>query len=455
MERSHSVFEATVPQAVSVPVPAADGFQPSEEQLHAIEEMIANRSTNFFLTGGAGTGKSYVISELRRRIGCCVCATTARAALNVGGTTIDRVFHMNREDYSVRNYASLSKTMREIADTIVIDEASMIGLKMANFVEDIATSFNKRIIKVGDLAQASPVKDEWGTRSNLFKSSNLIILRECHRQADGEYLKALGKLRHGEVGDEVRALFESRAVGERLMDPEFDKHVRMYATNKQAADYNSMRFENLDNGSPETRCMAEFVDTRDAYLASKYPVYDSVVTAALDATRLANNEWFKIGARVLFTVNDSSFRWVNGDTGEILDIMYNDNGTLKAFSANMNGRQIQSVKVSHFVVRRDRDGRVIEVDRARQEVKDPRGRPAYAVIGFPMRLGWGLTIHKSQGMTLDKAFVNIESILAMPGESRHGLAYVALSRTRELAGLAIEKWNDDAVYCSDEVKPFL
>ena len=438
---------------LSIPLPPDPLANLSTEQRYVAERIINCRTPKvFFVTGEAGTGKSYVLNAVRRARACCVCATTARAALNIGGTTIDRVFNMNREDYSVRNYNSLCKTMEEIPDLIQIDEASMSGRRMSDLIQDIACSFNKTLVLYGDLAQASPVKDDWGTRSSLFQDAEVLRLTECHRQNDGEYYKALTKLRRGEVTDDVRDLFKSRVVGYKPLDEEYDKHVRMFATNKQAAEYNMLRFEGLQNGSPEARFMCEFVDTRDAYLKNKYPHYDSVITSAYEGTRLAHDEWMKIGARVLFTVNDKNGSFVNGDTGEVLDLIIAGN---KKLSDVKDGRQIKQSDILTVTIKRDRGNVTLEVPRQSQEFKDPRGRPNYAMVGFPFRLGWGLTIHKSQGMTLDKAYVDVPSILAMPGESRHGLAYVALSRTRELSGLALTDWNDDAVYCSKEVLDYL
>ena len=81
------------------------------------------------------------------------------------------------------------------------------------------------------------------------------------------------------------------------------------------------------------------------------------------------------------------------------------------------------------------------------------GKPNFTVTGLPLILGWAITIHKAQGLTLDKAYLDMQTITYMKGESKHGLAYVALTRTLE--GLKIENWRDDAVYCSPHVRKLI
>jgi ATP-dependent DNA helicase PIF1 len=453
MELSVNDERALAAPAPQLPAPFDPKYGMSDEQFEAAEDIVDNPELNYFVTGEAGTGKTHVIKGLRRMTACTVCATTARAALLIGGTTVDRVFNMNRDGYEVRDFAQLAKTMERVHNTIIIDEASMSGHKMSDCIYDVLKMYRKRVVLVGDMAQASPVKDDWGTKSKLFKEAKLIKLRHVHRQDDGEFLKGLSKLRMGIIDDNIRELFATRIVGPALNDPSFDGHVRMYATNKGAADYNMLRFEALQNNSPESRLFAEYNDLRDFYLQNKWPVSDAQIRTAFEACRLAHDEWVKIGARVLFTVNDNvNGQYVNGDVGVVTDVIYDQN---KKFSDTMNGRQVEQKKVYLIKVRMDRYDREIAVCRVSQEFKDAAGRPAYSLTGFPVRLGWALTIHKSQGMTLDNAFVNMNSIMAMPGESRHGLAYVALSRTRTLAGLAIDGWNDQAVYCSKEVYAYL
>jgi ATP-dependent exoDNAse (exonuclease V) alpha subunit len=107
------------------------------------------------------------------------------------------------------------------------------------------------------------------------------------------------------------------------------------------------------------------------------------------------------------------------------------------------------------VVRLDRTGTEIEIPNQVFQAYEANGDPIYEITGMPLRLGWAVTIHRAQGLTVDKAFVDVGSIMAMIGESKHGLAYVALSRTRTLQGLQIFGWNDDAVFCAPAIKPWI
>jgi hypothetical protein len=427
----------------------------SDEQKIA-HDYIAyeNAHSHVFLTGEAGTGKSYLIRALRESIGATVCGTTALAALNVGGTTIDRLFNFDRSDWCIRDRSRLDILMARAAEDIIVDEASMCGEKMSNLILDLAGQYRKRLILVGDLAQASPVKDEWGVRSKLFQDAKLVKLTHVHRQADKEYLHALSMLRSAQIDRTVRDTFAPCVVGNRDDDPAFESYIRMMATNALTDSYNMKRFESAASTSAETRLMAVYTDLRPDKVRSKWPLKDAQVRNALDQTRLANNEWMKIGVRVILTVNDQSElrQYINGDTGIVTNIELTDGTSIRL---NATGTQVPNAKVATVTVRLDRGNVEVALIRVTQEYKDAYGGIGYSITGFPLRLGWAHTIHKSQGMTLQRAYVSMPSILHMIGESKHGLAYVALSRTVALGGLAIDRWCDEAVYCSKEVYAYI
>lgn len=405
------------------------------EQTWAAETVMDPRVPVCVLTGAAGTGKSTIIKHLVKSGRVTVCATTGKAALNVEGCTVDTLFNFSRDTWTFRDHKRLEKNMAGCANTILIDEASMIGAQMARLINDAATLFNKRIILVGDWGQARPVKDMWPMYSALFANAQLIKLTKCHRQNEGPYLAALNRLRVGQMTPEDHALFETRVVAEQ--PPRDFPGFCMFATNKATDAYNKKCLaehcaeHNVDHFTFET----EFEDTRSDYLKSNYPLDEKRIAKIIDDGSFAHDEDFAVGCKVVITRNIDDVV-VNGDVGKLVDI------DTKTFSIAV---EVQRRGYS-FVVR---------LDKGTQEVVDAAGAAQARLHGYPIRLGYGVTIHKSQGMTVDSAWVDMASICHHPVGGRHGLAYVALSRTRTLEGLMISKWTPEALEVDNDVRAWL
>jgi ATP-dependent exoDNAse (exonuclease V) alpha subunit len=350
--------------------------------------------------------------------------------------------------------------MQLIPDRIVIDEASMLGDRLAPVVERIARDYRKQLILVGDFAQAVPVKEGRGVSTSLFQQAERLNLTECHRQTDRDYLDALNEARLGEVSEKTRQLFLSR-VGRPEQE---DRVMHFFATNRMSDAHNTTRLSQV-KGAPAL-LTATYNDLRPMHKRMKSPLHPFKVTAAIDASPMAHNLRIKVGARVMMTLNsyadpdvanvDRETNWVNGDLGTIEDVLLDKDELLSQRKIASLGSPANNPVVKLIRVRLDRkpDQVVIvgphvmptyEVD------KDPTGE----VVGFPVTLGYSCTVHKSQGLTLDQAYIDMKSITFMPLESRHGLAYVALSRTRTLGGLYLSDWVDQAVYCDPELKGFI
>lgn len=421
------------------------------EQEQAIQDILSAEGT-VILTGQAGSGKSTVIKELFWRTQITLCATTARAALAIGGCTIDRLFCFSRDTWKVFNQATLDRNMAECADIIVIDEASMIGANMANLIEKLAKQYGKRLILVGDWAQASPVKDEWATATSLFMRAKFIKLTHSHRQADAAYLTALNRLRYGIIDYLVRGIFQPCLVDEAPAD---DRYIRLFATNNAADTYNQQRLGALGLGH-QVKLQSTFTDMRLPTKQDAHPFDDEYIERQLEEGRLAHGENFRIGARVVLTMNDKNGRWVNGDTGVIKDIVLLDGTRVSELVYDAwKPVDLDSARISAIVVTVDRFAQDLCIQRGQQEMNSPTGEPIFVLRGFPLRLAWAITIHRSQGMTLDRVYVDMGTIMHMQGTSKHGLCYVAFSRTRTLEGLKIGNWNDSAIYCCEAVKPFI
>jgi ATP-dependent DNA helicase PIF1 len=434
-------------------------FELDADQANALRVILDPVNRFVVLIGKAGTGKSTVIGALEAKEHVAKTATTGRAAMNINGITLDRLFSYDRLYDQTRSERKLAENMEACPHIIVIDEASMIGIKMMNYIYRIAIRFDKRIILVGDWAQASPVKDDWPVGSQLLSSCIVVKLTQVHRQSQGPYLAALDSLRQGEVTDLVREVFKPCMV---QVPPEDDRYIRLFATNRTTDSYNSAK---LSMGELSQRnsvgFSADLTDLRQSRYQLEYPMEPEVITRILEDSPFATVERFKAGARVVVTMNervegdDATPAFVNGDAG-LLEHFIDDKGVPFEDPGASNPFMPTPVKIPYgAVVKLDRTGETVSIPYQIFQAYEANGDPIYSIRGMPLRLGWAVTIHRAQGMTVDKAFVDVGSVMAMIGESKHGLVYVALSRTRTLEGLQIFRWDDAAVFCAPVIKPYI
>jgi len=428
------------------------------------------------LTGRAGSGKSQVIKALDQDHHgiATLTATTGRAALLIGGITVDRLFMFSRSTWQIRNLGRLFDIMTNIPRIVVVDEASMAGEKMFQILYDVCLEYKKQLVLVGDWAQAKTVKDKWPFDLASFQAAHVIKLQECHRQADQAYLNALEHVRHGMLTQEVVDVFWPRV---QAMDEDtHDEVVRMYATNAKVDDYNDRRLTAHCEAEQLTpvELWSSVYDARDYSLRVKYPMTDEQKERHLDAAITAHGEPLAVGCRVMITMNGSGY--VNGDTGDLEDIWYCDQGITEQEQDDITITGRPPMKLS--LLTKDNLGLLdkmmplvawVNLDRSysterggarirvgvraiTQEVKKAGGGVEAKIRGIPIRLGYAMTIHKSQGTTVGKAHVDMLSLRGMPEGGRHGLAYVAMSRTTTLEGLTISGLDHDMLQCDEVVR---
>ncbi len=426
----------------------------SKEQEEAVARILETDKLVSVLTGPAGTGKSYIIKYLVATGWWTVAATTGKAAMHIGGVTVDTLFCFNRRDYSTWSQSYLERAMMSCANNIIIDEASMIGTKMGDLIYDIAKNYKKRLLLVGDWAQASPVCDGPTLESKLLHEYEFVRLAENHRQDSGPFLAALNKVRLGTVDDEVTALFKSRETGG---PPPEEDYIRMFATNNKTNAYNNARLWQHVKESQQVpfRLFARFDDLRMEAARQSRPRNQDFIDKAIDSSPFAHGQTFAIGARVMTTVNAKGGMYVNGDTGVIVG------------GVTICGRQLAQAAAEYLASKReftvtgvdvllDRTQQRVHVGLQQRDIPDALGTAASRVTGVPIALGYACTIHKAQGMTVNRAWFDMPSLRSFPDdESRHGLAYVALSRTRTLDGLRISSWDPSVVSCSAAVSDLL
>lgn len=435
------------------------GVELSTEQQDGVTEIGTCSKRVRILTGQAGSGKSTIINHLRNTGLWTACATTGKAAMHIQGVTVDSLFCINRERWNIWSEDYLSHVMTNIPDNIIIDEASMVGERMGDLIIQIAEQYEKQILLVGDWAQASPVKDGLILDSGLLEDYHFIKLMENHRQGDQEMVEVLNKLRLGEVDQQVTDLMKGRVC---VNPPDDDTCLRMYGTNRKTDAYNNMRlWQHVSQQKcGHFRLFSKFQDKRDQGKQEKQPRNNRFIERAIESAPYSHGEALSLGARVLVTLNGRSGdgrAYVNGDTGVLVGGTTTDGRSLDRAIAQWDTDD-RRFTIQSLVVSLDRlNGAEVVVNRGEHEVKDPTGRyPNYSVSGLPVRLGYACTIHRAQGMTVPKAWVDMASLGKFPDkESIHGLAYVALSRTRTLDGLLIGSWSPEFVYCNQALAPLL
>ena len=386
---------------------------------------ILKTGLNVFLTGEPGSGKTHTINRytewLRERgVDPAVTASTGIAATHVEGMTIHSWsgIGVKRElnDYDIDMIMSREKTARRIIDAkiLIIDEISMLDAATLGGVDKVLRTLRRRpmmaeqpfgglqVIFVGDFFQLPPVSQgrsaTFAFESTAWQEANPVIcyLSEQHRQEDGDFLDMLSAMRRGAMTIQNRTHLESR-VGKK---PKGSVATRLYTHN-----------ENVDRINTESLAKVE----------GERRVYEMTSRGARALVEILKNNCLspetlelKIGASVMFTRNDFEGGYVNGTLGTVVD-----------FSAL--GLPVVQTKNG-----------TVTAETAMWEVMDGN-RILASISQIPLRLAWAITVHKSQGMSLDAAIIDLSQAF------EYGQGYVALSRVRTLAGLYLEGVNERAL----------
>lgn len=391
------------------PGPAAD-----PQQLAAIEAIVSGE--NVFLTGGAGCGKSFVIQKAlkrlqARRLNVVVCAPTGIAALNVGGMTVHRAFKLGIGVLGRHSPLRVREPVSE-ADVVVIDEISMLRCDVFDAVTAILRKIRPRpqLVVVGDFSQLPPVmsatdeallKDEYGLmwhgplafQGRAWDSWDFhpFVLTSCHRQQDDGFLAALTGVRQGNA-----AACQWLSANANPRPAPGTPYVA--ATNRVVDQVNARKLAEL-KGEAHT-----FRAATTGNFAITLPVETEVV--------------LKEGARVVCCKNDPEGDFVNGSLGTVAGFVGEGRVRVKLDA----GRTVTVGPLTWNNIEFEYDE---ETDRMREvEVG------TFAQV--PLRLAWAMTIHKTQGLTLD-------SMMLDPVCFERGQLYVALSRVRSIQGLSLAK----------------
>ncbi len=399
---------------------------------------ILKAGASVFLTGEPGSGKSYVasrfVSYLRREgVSTAVTASTGIAAAQLGGTTvhawsgIGARSHVNRADMD-----AIAKN-RRVADRIkktrvlIIDEVSMLSGQTLSAVSQVCQHVRRsnepfgglQAVFVGDFFQLPPVvrRDEhpgaevdsqdegdlspfaYASRTWRELAPSVCYLTEQHRQNDAEFSSLLAAIRGNRFGPEHRDVLASRKL---KVDSLPRSVTRLFTHNVDVDRINQAELIKLPG---EIRSFV-MTSTGDKLLA------DGLKRGSLSPERLD----LKIGAIVMFTKNDPDGRYVNGTLGVVSDFDPDD------------GNPVVLTKGGASVAARRAEWKVAEDETVKAGIEQ-----------VPLRLAWAITVHKSQGMSLDAAVMDLSNAF------EYGQGYVALSRVRTLGGLHLLGWNDRAL----------
>jgi ATP-dependent DNA helicase PIF1 len=392
---------------------------------------ILKLGVNVFLTGEPGSGKTHTINRyidwLRERsVEPSVTASTGIAATHVHGMTIHSWsgigIKKNVSDWDVEMIASKEKTAERImrAKILIIDEISMLDADTLESVDKVLRTLRHpvmqesqpfgglQVIFVGDFFQLPPVSR--GDRANFaftsaaWRDANPVVcyLSEQHRQEDKKFLELLNAMRLGGVNTSHRDIIRSRLNVEAK-----EVATRLHTHNAEADRINEESLSKIDE-----KAKVFEMTSRGAR-----SLVDSLKENCLSPERLTLKE----GAAVMFTRNNFDAGYVNGTLG-----------TVKGF-AN-----------SGYPIVKTKSGKTIEVEPAEWTIQD--GNKILArITQVPLRLAWAITVHKSQGMSLDSAIIDLSRAF------EYGQGYVALSRVRSLEGLYLEGFNDRALMLHPDV----
>jgi hypothetical protein len=421
-------------------------------QLELAFEYVRNTDKSLFLTGKAGSGKTTFLHQIkaegRKRL--AVVAPTGVAAINAGGMTIHSLFQLpfgihlpgvERSDHSQQRRFSREK-MRLIRslDLLVIDEISMVRADLLDAVDDVLRRFRDhhrpfggvQLLMIGDLHQLPPVvkQEDWDVLTRFYETPYFfgsralqqteyisIELKHIYRQSDPEFIALLNKVRDNCLDEQSLQKLNSRFVPN-FRPPSKDAYITLTATNAAAHEINAGNLNQL----PARRHVFE------AHVAGEFPASSYPTDQILE---------FKTGAQVMFIKNDlqPERRYFNGKIGRIThideDLIHvrcpGDPNDIAVAPAEW-----QNVKYS-----------------LNEETKQIDEQILGTFTQYPLKLAWAITIHKSQGLTFERAIVDAQAAFA------YGQVYVALSRCKSFEGIVLRsRISGSSVKTDPEVRRF-
>ncbi|WP_298903096.1 helix-turn-helix domain-containing protein [uncultured Psychroserpens sp.] len=422
-------------------------------ELELAWSFVNNTDRNVFLTGKAGTGKTTFLHKLKmnslKRM--VVVAPTGVAAINAKGITIHSFFQvpfgpilphddLNSKTGFNRKFNKTKINIIKSIDLLIIDEISMVRADLLDAIDKTLRRFRNRnkvfggvqLLMIGDLQQLAPVvkENEWQLLKTHYKNAYFfsslayqqcnavtIELRHIYRQDNPKFIKILNEIRNNTLSKSSISELNKRYRPD--FTPNKDEgYISLTTHNSKAENTNISELENLDG---EQRVYKATI--KGKFPEFSYPNKEELV--------------LKVGAQVMFVKNDSSVekRYFNGKIGKV--ILLDDNEIIVKcpdddFNIVTTPEEWENI---NYTV--NKETKVITENRIGTYTQ------------MPLRLAWAITIHKSQGLTFEKAIIDAKGAFA------HGQTYVALSRCKSLEGLVLKsKISENQVINDANIKSF-
>lgn len=384
---------------------------------------------NVFLTGSAGAGKTYTLNQYinylkARKVPVAITASTGIAATHMNGMTIhtwagigikDTLSDDDLKRMKERKYL---KEHLENAQVLIIDEISMLHAKQLNLVNQVLKYFKEsddafggiQVIAAGDFFQLPPVgknseqnRDKFCFMSNAWVKAKFRVcyLTEQHRQDDSALNDILNAIRAQNIQQQhIQALHDTRHqdIG--------DTYTRLYTHNM---DVDSINFQHLNA-----------IEGADHQFVAVTDGNEKLIETLKSSVRAPDELTLKKHAKVMFVKNNFDMGYINGSLGEVI-----------GFEEDDEMGMLPKVKMT--------DGTVLLVAPETWSVDNEAGKTIASLQQVPLRLAWAITIHKSQGMTLEAAEINLSHTF------EKGQGYVALSRLKSINGLRLLGFNEQAL----------
>jgi len=400
--------------------------------------QLLKLGANVFLTGPAGSGKTFLLNKYisylkSKNISAAVTASTGIAATHIGGITIHSWCGMGiakqlskAEFKTVLNKKYLKNRMLK-TKVLIIDEISMLDADRLDLVNNICMSFKNnvapfggiQVIFCGDFFQLPPVNgkeenNEYAFKSNVWNESCLKVcyLNEQHRHSDKKFIKVLNSIRNNKIDKDTLITLKSR-----LNQPVCGNitPTKLFTNNKDVNAINDFELAKIKQSEA-------VYQMRSSYKKRREQLVDFLMKNCMAPAKLV----LKKGAVVMFVKNkfsESGFaHYVNGTLGKIIGFSEFDN---------------------YPIVETNDDRQIIAYPR---EWAVEEGNEVVAKISqVPLRLAWAITVHKSQGMSLDEMIVDLRDAFD------YGMGYVALSRVRSLSGMELLGLNKMSLQVNPEI----
>ena len=406
---------------------ALENSELSEKQQKVVDLFLQGK--NLFISGGAGCGKSYLLNYLKRNFsnqGLEITASTGIASVNIGGSTIHSWAGIGLANQPIEQIIEniflpkFSKVRRKIIKTkaLAIDEISMISCNVLEILDQVfkAVRGNEKpmggmqMLFFGDFLQLPPVNRDNDSSNFCFNSKIWeeldfynIILDKIFRQSDEKFIRLLNNLRFGIVDDQDKKILESRI---KIIDNNSAIQPTILTTHNAKVEFvNNKHLKNIPN--PEQVFQAEYKGDiyKIEFLKKNCIAYQSLK--------------LKVGAQVMMIKNTLQKEGIiNGSLGIVKEFSTKKLYPIVEFA---NGKTFTISPEEWVLEKFDSETRVSKIEASISQV--------------PLILAWAITIHKSQGLTLDKISCDLSDSFS-PGQS-----YVALSRARNLEGVFIESLN--------------